>query len=123
MPNIDISSINIDEVIEYRGSYLHIFITKREGEKNFHLVAIPYWDNKYRLPEFDWWRPFLPCSDFGISHESFYECRDQDALWLKKMRWNLDGEYIGERMNGYNIPALIKPRYVVKGSKLYFLES
>lgn len=69
------------ESIEYRESYLSIFIIKREKNNDFSVVAIPHWDSKYRLPELDWSKPWLPCNDFGLSANNISVCKDKNNLW------------------------------------------
>jgi len=123
LPHIDISAMNAGEIKEYRGAFLHVFITKVSGIEKYSLVAIPHWGGDYRLPEFDWGRPVLPCSDFGITSESVYTCRDTGDFWWGYMKWNLEGKYTGENKWGFNIPDLIKPKHKLRAGNIILLES
>ena len=55
LPHIDISKLKINETIMYEGQFDHTFITKKY-DGTFNVMSIPFWEGKYRLPEFDWTR-------------------------------------------------------------------
>jgi hypothetical protein len=122
LPHVDIGDMVINDVVEYRGKFLHVFIHKGQN-LSFNVVAVPHINGSFRLPEFDWNRPTLMCNEFGMSEELVYGCTEAHSPWVFDMKWNYTGDYIGQLEFKVDIPPLKKPRFEVRGDYIILFES
>jgi hypothetical protein len=122
LPHLDISDIKPGETVEFKSKNLHIYVTKISDENNLRVLAIPFQNKKYWLPEFTWKRAVLPCDNFGINNENMYLCKDEN-IWYGYMKWNEYGKYVGEIKYGYEVTDLIVPRFEISGKFIVILQS
>tara|TARA_B110000116_G_scaffold212456_1_gene188416 strand:+ start:18 stop:506 length:489 start_codon:yes stop_codon:yes gene_type:complete len=122
MPHIDVSRLPVGESILYKAKNRHLFITKHSEEPDISVVSIPFWNGLYRLPEFDWDRPVLPCKDFGAKKGDKLGCRDNESeYWWSYMHWGTNGKYLDEYKRGGQIPDLQKSKFTYKNGKVIIM--
>lgn len=120
--HVDVSVLATGETQIYDSEGVKIYITKLSEKDEYSVVSIPYINGVYRMPEFDWTRPLLPCSDFGIIEVGRLGCKDNASeFWWSYMQWSVTGEYLGEKQWGHKIPELLKPKFVYKNGSVILL--
>lgn len=120
-PHFDLADLKIGQSTEFRVPNFRIHILKL-GVEEVNVFAIPFNNDFYLLPEFNWHRPILPCSSFIQDYG--YQCLDKnnnELVWYSYMKWDKDGNYIGENKWDKEIPSLLTPKYKVSAGQVVFL--
>jgi hypothetical protein len=120
-PHLDLSSVKKGQRSEFKVPHFKIYISKL-GNSKINAVAIPFRDGAYQLPEFNWQRPLLPCKSF--IQDFGYQCLDvidNKLVWYSYMKWDNNGNYIGENKWDKKIPNLLIPKYKIAAEQFIFL--
>jgi len=91
-----------------------VFLTTANG---LTVVYMPFDHGAFRLPDFTWERPVIPCREFALVDAQF-QCLDADLYWW--WRQNARWDAAGQSLTGV-FPNMMSPPYSYDGAQAIIL--
>lgn len=122
LPRISIANLERGGFIEAEGPRYRAFILKSEAGK-LRIFSVPYYDNKYKLPDPTWSRLNESCLNFGpesygdkLVPNGKFRCLDNgEPRWELNLEWNFEGNSL---VNPYEDMQV--PKYEIRDHSIYF---
>jgi len=105
-------SSHVARLVEWNGS--KIFLTTANG---LTVLYMPFSHGAFRLPDFTWERPVVPCREFAFVDAQF-QCLDADLFWW--WRDNARWDAAGQSLSGV-FPNMMSPPYSYDGTHAIIL--
>lgn len=122
LPRTDISNLKNGSFIEAQGPWYRAFILKGEAG-GLRIFSVPYYGDKYRMPDPTWNRPNGSCDKFGpesegnrLVSEGRFRCFDENASrWVMDLEWDFEGSSLVTPYEDMQIP-----KYEIRGQSVFF---
>jgi len=120
LPRASLSKLAPGHFMEIEGRGFRAFVIRRTDSK-LRIFSVPYWEDKYRMPDVTWDRAWLPCDHFGpesdgsaLRPDARFRCLDTNPgeyeWWKHQLFWTLDGD-----CSDPYFEQLRTPRYEIRG--------